>query len=198
MISDLSPRTLLHDAWSAVTGDRLDDALALYGEVIGLAPSDGPELRTALLGAWRVHRLQGEAEQADLYARELSRIRPREQLHPKQRQLFVPAEDLLQMPYLREIQFSGSTPGRFNPLAHHFGSQKVIAAAVWEQRPRADAAGRIWEARLYWLKDYDPPFCYRYYTGGDSRPCEAVDPITVLEAVEFPVCEMQQCEGDAR
>ncbi len=120
------------------------------------------------------------------------------ELSPKQRQLFVPAEDLLQMPYLREIQFSGSTPGRFNPLAHHFGSQKVIAAAVWEQRPRADAAGRIWEARLYWLKDYDPPFCYRYYTGGDSRPCEAVDPITVLEAVEFPVCEMQQCEGDAR
>jgi hypothetical protein len=48
------------------------------------------------------------------------------------------------------------------------------------------------------VKDYDPPFCYRYYTGGDSRPCEAVDPITVLEAVEFPVCEMQQCEGDAR
>lgn len=198
MIPDLSPRTLLLDAWSAVIEDRLDDALALYGEVIGLAPSDGPELWTALLGAWRVHRLQGEAEQADLYARELSRIRPREQLHPKQRQLYITIDDLMKLPYLRKHELWGSSPGRFNPEKAHLGHQAIIAATVWEKRPHAHGNGYFWVADVYWLKDYDPPFDYSVYTGGDSRPCEAVDPITVLEAVEFPVCEMQQCEENAR
>lgn len=188
----------LRRAWTALQAGRLDDALKLYEAAIGTATPDSLELRTALLGAWRVHRLQGEAEQADLYARELSRIRPREQLHPKQRQLYITIDDLMKLPYLRKHELWGSSPGRFNPEKAHLGHQAIIAATVWEKRPHASIMETSWVADVYWLKDYDPPFDYSVYTGGDSRPCEAVDPITVLEAVEFPVCEMQQCEENAR
>ncbi len=177
----------LHTAWSEVLAGRLDSALRAYEEVIGTAPPNAPELRTALFGAGSIHYLRGEPEQAAIYAREFSSTLPTKQVHPKDRQIYIPVEDLLRLPYLRKHELWCSSPGRFNPEKRHMGHQAIIAATTWEKRPHLYGRGYSWVASVYWLKDYDPPYSYDVYTGGDSRPCEAVTPIEVLAALA-PAC----------
>ena len=193
-----SARYLLHTAWTEVLAGRLDGALRTYEYLIGTAPSSTPELRTALIGAGSIHYLRGEPEQAATYAHELSSSSPVEQVHPKDRQLYIPIEDLLQCPYLRQHEVWCSSPGRFNPAKKHMGNQAIIVATTWEKRPDFYGRGYTWIATIYWLKDYDPPYSYRVYTGGDSRPCEAVDPISVMEAVGLPLQVMIQYDANAR
>jgi len=193
-----SARYTLHTAWAEVLAGRLDSALRTYEHLIGTAPSGSPELRTALIGAGSLHHLRGEPEQAAAYAHELSSFSPVKQVHPKDRQLYIPVEDLLQYPYLRRHELWCSSPGRFNPAKRHMGNQAIIVATTWEKRPHFYGRGFTWIATVYWLKDYDPPFSYQVYTGGDSRPCEAVDPFTVLEALGLPPQGMKQCGGCAR
>lgn len=174
----------LHRAWTALQAGRLDDALKLYEAAIGTATPDSLELRAALLGAGHVSYCAGELKQAAVYARELSL--PMKQAHPKDRQLYITIDDLMKLPYLRKHELWGSSPGRFNPEKAHLGHRAIIAATVWEKRPHAHGNGYSWVADVYWLKDYDPPFDYSVYTGGDSRPCEAVTPVEVLAAVSSP------------
>lgn len=176
----------LRRAWTALQAGQLDDALKLYETAIGTATPDSLELRAALLGAGYVSYCAGELKQAAVYARELSSQLPMKQAHPKDRQLYITIDDLMKLPYLRKHELWGSSPGRFNPEKAHLGHQAIIAATVWEKRPHAHGNGYSWVADVYWLKDYDPPFDYSVYTGGDSRPCEAVTPVEVLAAVSSP------------
>ena len=176
----------LRRAWTALQAGQLDDALKLYETAIGTATPDSLELRAALLGAGYVSYCAGELKQAVVYARELSSPLPMKQAHPKDRQLYITIDDLMKLPYLRKHELWGSSPGRFNPEKAHLGHQAIIAATVWEKRPHAHGNGYSWVADVYWLKDYDPPFDYSVYTGGDSRPCEAVTPVEVLAAVSSP------------
>mgnify|MGYP000892620048 FL=1 len=176
----------LRRAWTALQAGQLDDALKLYETAIGTATPDSLELRAALLGAGYVSYCAGELKQAVVYARELSSPLPMKQAHPKDRQLYITIDDLMKLPYLRKHELWGSSPGRFNPEKAHLGHQAIIAATVWEKRPHAHGNGYSWVASVYWLKDYDPPFDYSVYTGGDSRPCEAVTPVEVLAAVSSP------------
>ena len=176
----------LHRAWTALQAGQWDDALKLYETAIGTATPDSLELRAALLGASYVYYSTGELKQAVVYARELSSTLPMKHVHPKDRQLYITIDDLMKLPYLRKHELWGSSPGRFNPEKAHLGHQAIIAATVWEKRPHAHGNGYSWVASVYWLKDYDPPFDYGVYTGGDSRPCEAVTPVEVLVAVSSP------------
>lgn len=177
----------LHLAWAAACAGRPDAALKAYEAVIGTAAPGSLELRAALLGAGFLHYGNGEPEQAAIYAREFSSTLPTKQVHPKDRQIYIPVEDLLRLPYLRKHELWCSSPGRFNPEKRHMGHQAIIAATTWEKRPHLYGRGYSWVASVYWLKDYDPPYSYDVYTGGDSRPCEAVTPIEVLAALA-PAC----------
>ncbi|MCK4270635.1 MAG: hypothetical protein KAW93_09170 [Methanogenium sp.] len=160
---------------------ELITALSYFEKVITLAGPGSRDLQSALAGAARIYARLGQVKLSQEYK---ERTRQMKVSRRVVKQLFIPKQDLLQLPYLRKHQLTCGSPDHFKPKKQHFGHQALIAAAVWCRRSYSfGPAEYYWTADVYWLKDYDPPFSYEVYQGDDSHPHEAVRPEEVMEAV---------------
>lgn len=195
-LQSYSEKSILHDAWLKLrvgmtdepNGDaKLTEALALYERVIGTAPRGSLELRAALIGAGTVHLHRGDEDQVDAYTDAIAETE-QAKIHPKQTQLCIPIDLLMHLPYVRRHDLWLSGPGKFRPGKLYLGDQKIIVASVW--RRERQFRGHAWVGSLFWLKRYDPPYDWTVYYGGPSRPCEAVDPISVAAALGLSPVEV--------
>jgi hypothetical protein len=169
-IRHLLYRARIHERGRKI--DRnLDKALANYESVIGIAPTGGRDLRTALAGAARVYRALGQVRMAALYEKHIEETKRRRENCV---QLYVSIDDLLSLPYVRRSLYPWSSPGRFNPEKKLFSDQRMVAATIWCQRPYPMGKGRYWQATVFWLKTYDEP---------GHWPCEAVSPADALQEI---------------